>query len=79
MRAHASIYGLCVQVTRVIYLGLPSHPSHELAKRLLGNRYSGMLSFEIQGSLEDGIKVVEVSSLWSFDTQRKNACDCVKM
>lgn len=47
------------KVLRVLYLGLPSHPDHELAKRLLKKGCSGMLSFEIQGSLEDGIKVVE--------------------
>lgn len=48
-----------IQVTRVIYLGLPSHPHHKVAKRLLKKGFSGMLSFELKGTLEDGIKVVE--------------------
>jgi cystathionine beta-lyase/cystathionine gamma-synthase len=37
-------------VSRVIYPGLPDHPDHELAKRLLGGRFGNMLCFE----LEDG-------------------------
>lgn len=44
----------------MLYLGLPSHPNFELAKKLLKKGFSGMLSFEIKGTLEDGIKVVEV-------------------
>lgn len=46
---------------RVLYLGLASHPDHQVAERLLKKGCSGMLSFEIEGNLEDGIKVVEVS------------------
>ena len=49
-----------LQVERVLYPGLPSHPNHDIAKRLLKKGCSGMLSFEIKGSLQDGITVVEV-------------------
>jgi cystathionine beta-lyase/cystathionine gamma-synthase len=36
-------------VSRVIYPGLPDHPDHELARRLLGGRFGNMLCFELQG------------------------------
>ena len=39
------------QVARVNYPGLPVHPQHELARRLLGERgFGGVLSFEIAGA-----------------------------
>ena len=37
------------QVSRVNYPGLPSHPQHELAKRLFqGRGYGGMISFDLR-------------------------------
>lgn len=36
-------------VTAVHYPGLPSHPRHEVAKRLVGDRFGGMVSFELRG------------------------------
>ncbi|XP_003387879.1 PREDICTED: cystathionine gamma-lyase-like [Amphimedon queenslandica] len=40
-------------VDSVSYPGLPSHPQHELAKKLFSNDgYGGMLSFKIKGDLE---------------------------
>jgi cystathionine beta-lyase/cystathionine gamma-synthase len=41
-------------VSRVIYPGLPDHPDHELAKRLLGGRFGNMLCFELHGG-RDGV------------------------
>ncbi|MFZ5910420.1 MAG: trans-sulfuration enzyme family protein [Chloroflexota bacterium] len=39
------------KVARINYPGLASHPQHELARRLLGERgFGGMLSFEIAGA-----------------------------
>lgn len=35
-------------VSRVFYPGLPSHASHELAKKLLTKGFGGMLSFELK-------------------------------
>ncbi len=39
------------KIARVNYPGLPSHPQHELARRLFGERgFGGVLSFEIAGA-----------------------------
>lgn len=46
------------KVSRVYYPGLPSHPDHEVAKRQMRN-FSGMLSFELKGNLENGVTLVE--------------------
>ena len=44
----------------VSYLGLPSHPAHETAKKTFRKRsFGGMLSFGIKGSSEDGSKLVD--------------------
>src|SRR3989442_3595907 len=37
-------------VTKVHYPGLPSHPDHELAKRILGG-FGGMLGIELKGGV----------------------------
>ena len=37
------------RVTRVLYPGLPNHPEHAVAKRLLPHGYGGMVAFEIAG------------------------------
>lgn len=37
-------------VARVHYPGLPSHPSHEIAKSLMSAGFGGMLSFELQAA-----------------------------
>jgi methionine-gamma-lyase len=36
-------------VARVYYPGLSSHPGHDIATRLMGGRYGGMFSFDIDG------------------------------
>lgn len=43
------------RVVKVNYPGLPSHPDHELAKRQMKG-FGGMLSFELDGGLEEGIR-----------------------
>jgi O-acetylhomoserine/O-acetylserine sulfhydrylase len=40
------------QVAWVTYPGLPSHPSHELAKRYLSNGFGAVLSFGVAGGYE---------------------------
>jgi methionine-gamma-lyase len=40
------------EVTRVYYPGLPSHPGHEIAARLMNNGFGGMLAFDIEGGPE---------------------------
>lgn len=36
-------------VARVYYPGLPAHPGHDVARRLVGDRCGGMLAFELRG------------------------------
>lgn len=43
-------------VKRVNYPGLPAHPDHALAKRQMRGGFGGMLSFELQGGLEAGLR-----------------------
>lgn len=42
------------QVESVSYLGLPSHSSHERAKKYLRNGFGAVLTFEIKGGLDAG-------------------------
>jgi methionine-gamma-lyase len=53
------------KVAGVRYIGLPSHPQHELAKRQMRG-FGSMISFELKGGLEAGKKLmdrVEVATL----------------
>jgi len=43
----------------VFYPGLESHPHHAIAKKQM-KHFSGMISFEVVGGKEAGIKLVEV-------------------
>jgi len=45
------------KVKKVNYPGLESHPSHHLAQRQMKS-FGGMLSFEVDGTLEDAIAVM---------------------
>ncbi|KAJ7065427.1 Cys/Met metabolism PLP-dependent enzyme-domain-containing protein [Mycena amicta] len=48
------------KVISVTYLGLPSHPSHQLAlKTLRENAFGGMLTFRVEGGFEKVKKVVD--------------------
>ncbi|KAH0537155.1 hypothetical protein FGG08_006025 [Glutinoglossum americanum] len=46
-------------VSWVSYLGLESHPSHQLAKKYLPRGYGGVLSFGIKGGKSAGSQVVD--------------------
>jgi methionine-gamma-lyase len=46
-------------VSGVWYPGLPSHPDHEVARRILPKGFSGMLAFELAGGLESGRRFQE--------------------
>ena len=46
------------QVKSVSYPGLPSHPSHETAKKYLANGFGGVLTFELLGDKESAIQFV---------------------
>lgn len=46
-------------VGSVKYPGLASHPDHELARKLLGDRFSGMLAVELRGGRDAGRRAME--------------------
>jgi cystathionine gamma-lyase len=50
------------KVQKVHYLGLPSHPQYELAKRTLRG-YGGMVSFEVKGGIKGAETVMRHLSL----------------
>jgi cystathionine beta-lyase/cystathionine gamma-synthase len=47
------------KVARTWYPGLPSHPDHDVAMRMLPRGRSGMLTFELAGGLEAGRRFQE--------------------
>jgi cystathionine gamma-lyase len=53
------------RVRRTIFPWLPSHPQHELAKRQMSGM-SGMVSFEIDGGLEDARRFLERVRLFTL-------------
>lgn len=53
------------KVARVIYPGLPEHPQHAIAKRQM-QAYSGMISFELEGDVQSGIKLMNSVELCSL-------------
>lgn len=52
-------------VTWVNYPGLDNHPSHDLAKKYLGNRFGAIVGFGIKGGLEAGKKFINAAELLS--------------
>tara|TARA_Y100000310_G_scaffold337700_1_gene425441 strand:- start:715 stop:1875 length:1161 start_codon:yes stop_codon:yes gene_type:complete len=53
------------RVKKVVYPGLASHPQHDLASQQMSG-YGGMLTFELDGSLEDAKKFVEEVEIFSL-------------
>jgi O-acetylhomoserine (thiol)-lyase len=53
------------KVTWVNYAGLPEHRDHALAKRYLGGRPSGILTFGIQGGLAAGARFQDALKLFT--------------
>jgi methionine-gamma-lyase len=47
------------KITRVNYPGLESHPGHALAKSQMHNGFGGMISFELKGGYDAGVKLME--------------------
>jgi methionine-gamma-lyase len=45
------------KVKKVHYPGLKSHPQHELARKQMSG-FGGMISFELKGGLENGVKLM---------------------
>lgn len=52
-------------VTWVNYPGLPSHPSHERAKKYLRKGFGAIIGFGIKGGLEAGKKLIDNVKLFS--------------
>jgi len=52
-------------VTNVNYPGLPDHPSYDLAKKYMPKGQGAILTFEIKGGVEAGIKVINNVKLFS--------------
>ena len=52
-------------VAWVNYPGLDDHPSHDLAKKYLGDRYGAIVGFGIRGGLEAGKKFINAVELLS--------------
>lgn len=50
------------RIAKVYYPGLPNHPQHALAKKQMSG-FGGIVSFELKGSLEDGIRFVTSTKL----------------
>ena len=46
-------------VEKVWYPGLPSHSDHQIATELLENGYGGVLSFELKGGYDAGVKMMD--------------------
>jgi len=53
------------QVGGINYPSLPDHPDHELAKSILPNGCGAVLSFEVKGGREAGIRFIESLDLFS--------------
>jgi len=47
------------RVKRVWYPGLPSHPQHAIAKRLMSPGYGGVVTFTLDGDLDMGSRFVD--------------------
>jgi O-acetylhomoserine (thiol)-lyase len=52
-------------VSWVRYTGLPSHPTHELAKKYLKHGFGAIYGFGIKGGLQAGIKFIDAVQLLS--------------
>ena len=52
------------RVKRVLYPGLPSHPQHDVAARLLDGAYGAMLTFELEGSIDETAQVCASTELF---------------
>jgi len=63
--AVAKFLGNSPKVNKVIYPGLPDHPSHSQAKKYLAQGFGGMVGFYIKGGLAAGKTFIEKLRLFS--------------
>ena len=54
------------QVAKVYYPGLPDHPGYEIASQQMINGYGSMISFELKGGYEAGVKLLESVQIATF-------------
>jgi cystathionine beta-lyase/cystathionine gamma-synthase len=54
------------RVERVIYPGLPSHPSHDLARRQMPRGHGGMVSFVVKGGEAEARRIVAATRLFTL-------------
>ena len=52
------------RVSNVLYPGLESHPEHQRASQLFDGGYGGMVTFELDGSIEQTAKVCGATRLF---------------
>ncbi len=65
------------KVTKVSYPGLPSHPSHELARKYLPRGAGGVLTFCIEGGMEAGRRFMENTRLVALVVHVGDVRSCV--
>lgn len=53
------------KVNKVYYPGLENHPQHKLAKKQM-QRFGGMISVELNGSLEETVKILERCEIFAL-------------
>ncbi len=54
------------RVERVVYPGLPSHPSHDLARRQMPRGHGGMVSFVVKGGEAEARRIVAATRLFTL-------------
>ena len=54
------------QVDAVYYPGLPEHPGHDVAARQMINGFGSMISFELKGGYNAGVKLLESVQIPTF-------------
>ncbi len=54
------------KIARVNYPGLATHPGHDVARRQMFNGFGGMISFELVGGYEAGVRLMENVRLATF-------------
>ena len=60
------------QVENVYYPGLPSHPTHEIAKKQMKNGFGGMMSVDVKGGIEAGKVLMDNLEVVSLATSLGN-------
>lgn len=53
-------------VTKVYYPGLASHPQHDLAKRQMGGKFGGMITFVLEGGVERATRFLKTCKIFTL-------------